>query len=209
MQSQRFSLGVAGLVAACLVSFSAHANSAGVTQRSGKQGQSCMQAGCHGTNPSATTTTVELMGPTSLVAGATGNYSLIIRGGPAMRAGMNVATDSGTLQAGGADQQLVSGELTHKGPKNFANNEARFDFSLVAPSSAGTITLYGAGNSVNGDANSGGDRSDAKTLSITVTTPSTNPGGEEEEEDGGCSATGGAPVVMLLALVAARLRRRS
>ncbi|MBN1205967.1 MAG: hypothetical protein JXB05_13705 [Myxococcaceae bacterium] len=207
MQSQRFSLGIAGLVAACLFSLSAHANSTGITQMSGKQGPTCMQAGCHGTNASALTSTVELTGPASLVAGSSGNYSLVIRGGPAVKAGMNVATDNGTLQAGGADQQLVQGELTHKAAKAFANNEARFDFSLVAPITPGTVTLYASGNSVNGDGKSDGDRAESKTLSITVTAAAPGNGGDEED-DGGCAAAGGAPMVLLLGLIAARLRRR-
>ncbi|MFL5346788.1 MAG: MXAN_6652 family MXYO-CTERM-anchored protein [Hyalangium sp.] len=221
MHSQRFSLGVAGVLAASLFSLTAHANSAGITGRSGKQGMTCMDSTCHGGNPSAAIPVVQLTGPTSLAAGETGTYSLVITGGPAVKAGMNVAVSNngGTLNKLGTDLQVAAGELTHTAPKPFANGEARFDFSLVAPSSSRTVTLYASGNSVNGDANNTLDHSASTTLDIQVTGSSTpdagtpdagtdNPPPPDNNDKGGCAAAGGAPMALLLAVVAERLRRR-
>jgi uncharacterized protein (TIGR03382 family) len=225
MRLRLLSLGIAGLVAASLFSSSAHANSSGIVGRSGKQGPTCMASGCHSAQASADVPTVELVGPTSLEAGTTGSYTLLIRGGPAVKAGMNVATSAGTLNAG-ADTKILSNqgmnELTHNNvPKNFdsATKEARFDFSLVAPATNGTVTLYASGNSTNGNANNTGDNAVTTTLSVQVTggitgnpdagTGNPDPGDGGRDEDKGCSATGGAPLVLMLLLAAAHLRRRS
>jgi hypothetical protein len=219
MRSQRFSLGVAGVLAAGLFSLTAHANSTGKIGFSGKtSGQTCVQA-CHATQASSVATTVTVDGPATLTAGSTGDYTLIITGGPAVKAGMNVAVSNGggTLSVVGSDLKVDTGELTHTAPKAFSNNEVRFNFKLVAPASAGTVTLFATGNSVNGDNNLTGDNSASTTKQIQVTGGSTgnpdggtDPGdGGEKEDDGGCSAAGGAPMVLLLALVAARMRRRS
>ena len=216
MQSQRFFLGAAGVLAACFFAAPAHADDTGIHLRSGKQNpaQTCMASGCHSVNPSAATPTVEISGPTTLAAGATGDYTLIIRGGAAVKAGMNVAVSNngGTLSTVGNDLKLLSGELTHTAPKDFANNEARFDFKLVAPSAAGTSKLFASGNSTNGNGSNEGDRSVSVTRDIQITGGSQQPdagpgggggGGGEEEKDGGCSAAGGAPLLALLALLAA------
>ncbi|WP_224361582.1 MXAN_6652 family MXYO-CTERM-anchored protein [Hyalangium versicolor] len=226
MLSQRFSLVVAGVLAAGLFSHEAHANASGKTGFSGKQGSTCVQA-CHATGASTLVPTVTINGPATLTAGSTGNYTLIVTGGPAVKAGMNVAvSDSGgTLNVAGSDLKVESGELTHTAAKAFANGEVRFDFSLVAPSTSKTVTLYASGNSVNGNFASTGDNSASTTFNVQVTAASTpdagapdagtpdagtdNPGGGEGDDDGGCSAAGGAPMVALLALVAARMRRRN
>ncbi|MDY7227646.1 MXAN_6652 family MXYO-CTERM-anchored protein [Hyalangium rubrum] len=228
MKSRLFSLGIVGVVAACFLAPSAHAYNAGITDYSGKTAnKTCMSAGCHSSNPSTIPTEVTLLGPDSLVAGATGNYTLVIKGGPANKAGMNVAVSNGggTLTPGGTDLQAISNELTHKGgAKAFANGEVRFDFSLVAPTSAQTVTLYASGNSVNGNSQNTGDNAASITKAIQVTGGSTgtpdagtgNPdagsgggdGDEDDDDGGGCSAAGGAPMVLLLALVAAHMRRR-
>lgn len=215
MQSQRFFLHAAGVLTVCLFSVSAHANLNGIAQRSGKQGaaQTCMAAGCHNVNPSIAIPTVELTGPATLEAGATGTYKLIIRGGAAMKGGMNVAVSNngGTLNPVGGDLKILAGELTHTAPKSFTGNELSFDFTLVAPASAGTSKLFASGNSTNDNGSNDGDRSASTTLDIQITGGSqpdagmpdggTDPG--KGEDDGGCSAAGGAPLLALLALIAA------
>ncbi|RKH53632.1 MXAN_6652 family MXYO-CTERM-anchored protein [Corallococcus llansteffanensis] len=197
-----------GAVALCLVAGSASANSTGISGRSGKQSVSCTASGCHGGGGSTPTVTLE--GPTALTAGQTGSYSLIITGGPGAKAGLNVATggvDGATLTAG-AGTKVVNGELTHSLPKAFASGApVRFDFSLVAPATNGTLKVFAAGNSVNGDTKETGDAHANATLDVVIT------GGKDpvapEEEGGGCSATSGAPLVMgaVLAMLAARRRR--
>ncbi|QAT88413.1 hypothetical protein EJ065_6888 [Corallococcus coralloides] len=196
-----------GAVAVCLVAGSAFANSTGINGRSGKQSVSCTASGCHGGGSSTPTVTLE--GPTALTAGQTGQYSLIISGGPGAKAGMNVAVDGATLTAG-SGTKVMSGELTHSLPQAFSNGAARFDFSLVAPATNGTYKVYAAGNSVNGDRAATGDSHANATLDVVVT------GGSDpapiQEDEGGCSAaTSGAPAALIavFAALAARRRRQS
>ncbi|RKH60016.1 MXAN_6652 family MXYO-CTERM-anchored protein [Corallococcus aberystwythensis] len=196
-----------GAAVVCLVASSAFANSTGVSGRSGKQsGMSCTASGCHSGGTSTPTVTLE--GPTALTAGETGQYSLIITGGPGAKAGMNVATggvDGATLTAG-SGTKVLNGELTHSLPKVSSGGSARFDFSLVAPATNGTLKVYAAGNSVNGDNNQGGDAHANATLDVVIT------GGKDpvapEEDGGGCSATSGAPAVLLAVFAALGARRR-
>ncbi|WP_141592195.1 MXAN_6652 family MXYO-CTERM-anchored protein [Myxococcus sp. AB056] len=205
MRSYLASLGVAGVVSACLVSGSAFANSMGISGRSGKQGSSLTCAECH-TGGSAPTVTIE--GPTTLAPGATGNYTLVVRGGPAAGAGYNVAVsdNGGTLNPGTGSYKL-SGEVTHKNIQAFSGGEARFDFTLVAPSTPGTVTLYGAGNSVNENGTDQGDASAATTLNVNVATGGGDGGGGDD--GGGCAAAGGIPLLgAALVLLGTRLRRR-
>ncbi len=202
------SVGAAGVLSLCLLSSPAFANSAGMIRNSGKQGASATCTACH--SGAASTPTVEFSGPSSLAAGATGEYTFIIKGGAGVRGGLNVALDSASASlTAGSDTQVQSGELTHKAPKAFSGGEVRFTFSVVAPSSGGTLKLFGAGNSVNGNGDVTGDSSARTTLDVTITGGSTGGGGEEEEK-GGCSATGGAPGLLLaLAASMTALRRRS
>lgn len=196
-----------GAVAVCLVAGSAFANSTGITGRSGKQsGVSCAAAGCHGGGSSTPTVTLE--GPTALTAGQTGQYTLVITGGPGVKAGLNVAVDGATLTAG-SGTKVVSGELTHSLPKAFSNGSARFDFSLVAPATNGTYKVFAAGNSVNGDNNNTGDSHANTTLDVVVT-GGTDPKPDEGKDDGGgCSAaTSGAPAVLIAVFAALAARRR-
>ncbi len=203
MRSYLASLGVAGVVSVCLVSGSALANSSGISGRSGKDGASVTCAECHS---GGATPTVTIEGPNTLAPGATGNYTFIVRGGPARGAGFNVAVsdEKATLNAvSGSGARKLSGELTHTTIRSFTNGEARFDFTLVAPADPGRITLYGAGNSVNDNGTDEGDASATTTLDINVG----GDGGAKDE--GGCAAAGGVPLLgAALVLLGTRLRRR-
>jgi hypothetical protein len=90
-------------------------------------------------------------------------------------AGLDVATDGGTLQTvARQNEQLFNGELSHTSPKSNNNSGvATWSFKWVAPSSPGTYTLWGAGNSVNGTGSIDGDAAAATTYAIVVGTPST------------------------------------
>ncbi|WIG93294.1 MXAN_6652 family MXYO-CTERM-anchored protein [Myxococcus sp. SDU36] len=206
MRSYLASLGAAGVVSACLVSGSAFASAGGMSGHSGKQGSSLTCASCHTGGGGSPTVTIQ--GPTTLAPGATGNYTFIVRGGPASGAGFNVAVsdNGGTLNPGQGSTKL-SGELTHNGVRDFSNGEARFDFTLVAPSTPGSVTLYGAGNSVNDNGTEQGDASAVTTLNVTVAAGGGDDGGGDDE--GGCAAAGGAPLLgAALVLLGTRLRRR-
>ncbi|MCP3059387.1 hypothetical protein LXT21_11435 [Myxococcus sp. K38C18041901] len=208
MQSFLPSLKVAGVLAACLVSGSAFAYATGQSNYSGKSGQTC-SSGCH--SRSGATPTVTIEGPATLNPGQTGSYTLVIAGGPGVRGGYNVAVDGeATLTAGGSDSKKLSGELTHSQPKPFTDGSVRFAFSVVAPSTGTTLTLFGAGNSTNGNGEDTGDASAATTLKVKVGDGGGNGGGGGGEDDGGgCTAAGGAPLLgAALMLLGARLRRR-
>jgi hypothetical protein len=102
MQSQFRHLGLACLFAGGLMALPTHARSSGITGYSGKNGSTC--TACH-TNNSKPIPTMTLSGPTQLLPGDTGNYTLTITGGPGASdglGGMNVAVDntSAQLQAG-------------------------------------------------------------------------------------------------------------
>lgn len=198
------SYAAAGVLSACLLSAPALAFKAGVTGNSGKPGSTQTCNTCHsgGSAP-----TVELTGPTSLAAGATGQYKLTITGGAGQKGGMNVAVDnSGASLEPGTDTGLKkqSNELTHTAPKPASAGAITFDFTMVAPPSEGTVKIFAAGNSVNGDTAQTGDLSALTSLSVTVT------GNNEpvDEEEGGCSSTGGAPVVAFALTAGLSLLRR-
>ncbi|ATB31653.1 MXAN_6652 family MXYO-CTERM-anchored protein [Melittangium boletus] len=197
----RFALRALGAMSLSLLSTPALANTAGITGMSNKSsGQSCNS--CH---LGASAPTVTLSGPTELAPGAKGEYTLTIRGGAAVVGGMNVAVDNTTavLQPGTGSQKLGA-EITHDGPQAFKDGELRFSFSLVAPTTPGTVKIYGAGNSANNNGSSDGDRGSSTTLDVTVT------GDEGDDTQGGCSTTGGLPM-FVLAMAAAGLpllRRR-
>ncbi|PTL75967.1 MXAN_6652 family MXYO-CTERM-anchored protein [Vitiosangium sp. GDMCC 1.1324] len=208
---------LAGVVALSLLAAPAFATSTGITGQSGKDGLTCNTCHSGGAAP-----TVEFSGPATLAPGETGQYSFIIRGGAAKKGGVNIAVShaAALLQAGVGTKKLGA-ELSHFEPRDFVGDELRFDFSLVAPSTDVTLTLFGAGNSTNADLGSSGDRSSTARWSVVVGngspdagtgSPDAGTGGDHEEDEpgGGCSTAGGVPV-WLLAMTGAflpLLRRR-
>jgi uncharacterized protein (TIGR03382 family) len=216
------SYGAAGVLSLCLLSTSAFASSTGVSGYSGKNAaQTCNTCHSGGTAP-----TVELTGPTTLAAGATGQYVLTIRGGAAVVGGTNIAvSNTAASLEPGAGMKKMGSEITHTSPKNFASGEVRFDFSVVAPASGGTLTIFGAGNSANNSAGQQGDMGATTTLNVTITGgsgggtdggtggPDAGPGtdpGTGDDDKGGCSTTGGTPLLVfsLIAAGMTLLRRR-
>jgi MYXO-CTERM domain-containing protein len=195
-----------GAVALCLVAGSAFANSTGAIKRARLGATSCATGGCHGGGTSTPTVTLE--GPTALTAGQTGTYALIITGGPGVKGGMNVATEGGGTLAAGSGSKVSEGELTHTLPKAFSNGSVRFDFSLVAPATNGTVKLYAAGNSVNGDNAATGDAHANATLDVAVTGGKDPSVPDESKDDGGCSTAAGAPAVLVAVFAALAARRR-
>lgn len=115
--------------------------------------------------------TVGLQGPTAVIAGTTNLYTLTISGGPAQVGGLNVSTGNnrGSLLPTGADTQVLLHELTHSAPKTFSGGQVRFTFAWTAPTFNDTVTLYGAGNSADGQQSLSGDGISATTLTVQVT----------------------------------------
>lgn len=147
-------------------------NSGGRTGATQLNGNGCT---CHGTASSAVSVTIS--GPDTVLIGSTNTYTVAITGGPLVRAGTNIATSSGTLDIVlGSGLRKVGNELTHSTPKAPVNNAVSFEFTFTAPTTAGSVTLYANGNSVNFNGNSAGDQWNfAPNKTIVVSTTSSAP----------------------------------
>ncbi|MBC8042249.1 MAG: T9SS type A sorting domain-containing protein [Rhizobacter sp.] len=142
----------------------------GITGRTKKNSSGCT---CHGTVSAAAAVTASISGPASLAAGETATYTLTVSGGPAVKAGVNIATINGELGTVSTELQKLSNELTHVGgvPIAFSGGSASVQFSYTAPSTAGSDTIYANGNSTNDDGGNYGDEWNfAPNFPITVGT---------------------------------------
>ncbi|MEO8605341.1 MAG: choice-of-anchor V domain-containing protein [bacterium] len=154
----------------------ARGNSGGIVGRSGKTNQTCNACHSGGTRP-----TVSFAGPTAAAPGETITLTFSVHAAtPAQRAaGFNVAVQNGggTLATlSGQDERLSGGELTHTEPKdNDAGRNASWDFRWTAPTTPGSYRLFGAGNSVNHNGQSSGDRSNTTRLDIDVVAGAATP----------------------------------
>ncbi|HZI10361.1 MAG TPA: MXAN_6652 family MXYO-CTERM-anchored protein [Myxococcus sp.] len=216
------SFSATGVLTMCLLSTSALASSTGNSSLTGNSGKTASQT-CNTCHNGGTDPTVTITGPETLAVGATGQYTLTIQGGAAVRGGTNIALSAGTTASlePSAELRKFGSELVHFQAKSFANNTVSFNFSVIAPSSAGSFTLYGAGNSANGSNNEQGDRAGFAQRVVTVTggtgggtdagtggpDAGTNTPGNGDDDDKGCSSTGGAPVLFALAAACMGLLR--
>src|SRR5207247_2465804 len=93
-----------------LVPALAFASSTGISGYSGKNASTCNSCHTGGAAPMVT-----LNGPSTLVASATGTYTVTITGGAATKAGFDASVSSAgaVLQQGGANTRIYSGEATH------------------------------------------------------------------------------------------------
>lgn len=131
---------------------------------------------CH--TPGSAIPSVTISGPTTVAAGTSNTYRLIIQGGPAVTAGYNVSTESniGQLLPAGTDSQRVLAELTHTRPKPFDQGVASFEFQWTAPTWNDRVRLYGAGNSSNANGALDGDGINTTYLDVTVIGDTDPPG---------------------------------
>jgi len=161
--------------------------SAGITGASGKQGMFCNQCHAGGTAP-----TVTLSGPSSLLPGGSSTYTVTISGGAGQRAGFNAAASDGTLMPG-AGALAMNGEVTHTTPMVFSMGAVAFSFTYVAPMTAGPVTLFAAGNSVNFNMNNQGDLAATASMTVMVGMPGATTDAGAGPADAGTGGTG--PVV--------------
>ena len=167
---------IAGLVVGLVGGGVALAYSTGISGHSGNPGTNGGMTcnACHGGGQAPVVT---LSGPTSVVLGSTHAYVLTVQStnpDAQAHAGLNVSATGGTLAVGGADTQVMEGEITHSQPKaNTANGVASFTFQWTAPLQAGTVTLYGAGNSVELNGYPGGDYPALDNLTIAAAVAAT------------------------------------
>ncbi len=152
------------IAAFLLSSASVFANASGAIGYSGGPPGNTNCNGCHAGGGAPTVT---ITGPTTLGAGATGNYTLTISGGAGARFGMNVSTNStsATLNKISANVGVAFGELH----QTAASTSGTFNFAMTAPPFPGPVTIYGSGNSCDGNGSTGGDRSTSTTLVVTIT----------------------------------------
>lgn len=142
------------VLATVAFSFFLFAFSTGITGKTQKNGNGC---DCHGGQNGGVSVTIN--GPATLTAGQTGDYSVVISGGPLARGGTNIAVSAGTLSlVANEGTQLLGGEITHVSPKVPVSGSVTFSFKFTAPATPGAVTMYANGNSVNLNGNSNGDQ---------------------------------------------------
>ena len=148
----------------------AFAHQAGITGYSGSNGVTCTSCHTGGQAP-----TVAISGPTLLGRGDTGQFTFTVHSSNPLRqiaTGFNIDADGGTLLVSdSATEQRVSGELTHKQPIEIGDNdEVVWHFKWRAPNQNNIFRIFAAGNSVNDDGGTGGDRSATTIFMVAVGT---------------------------------------
>ncbi|MFQ5668758.1 MAG: dockerin type I repeat-containing protein [Candidatus Binatia bacterium] len=142
----------------------------GITGRSGKPPTTICNA-CHsgGDPPVVSFSFTDLL---PLNPGDTGNFTFTVQSTASRQpaAGFNVAASGGELKKKfGQREQVINGELTHTAPKKTnASGQASWKFKWVAPATPGIYILWGAGNSVNLNNTTTGDRAAATMFFIAV-----------------------------------------
>jgi hypothetical protein len=149
----------------------AQGRSNGIAGYSGEDGFACDTCHSGGTAPD-----VSFEGPTTVAAGQTALFRFVVRTNnpEQLAAGFDVSATAGTLgtlPSSGAKTQPFSGEIevTHTQPRdNDETGEASWPFTWEAPQALGEETLFGAGNSVDGFGDQGGDELAATILEVEV-----------------------------------------
>ena len=185
---------------------------------------------CNSCHAGGTAPTVSIMGPATLMTGASATYTVMISGGAGVRAGFNAAASDGSFVAG-AGTRVMGGEVTHfPGPGMFNGGTASFSFTYTAPATAGSITMFVAGLSASGGNQEMGDMAESMTFTIAVggAAAGTDPVPMQPEAappmavgkpggtglpggvvEGGCSVGAGAPLELLALLMLEMARRRA
>lgn len=171
------------VAALTLIPRNADANSFGITNFSGKHTFFCITCHSNGDPPGVVPVVAfEAPGGTTMAVGAIATFRFRVTSmsiPEQTHAGFNVASSDGLIgitDAVGTLTQEVFGEveITHSEPRaNDDRGVAVFEFSWRAPTTPGTYTLYGAGNSVDDDDSALGDGSAHTTLAIEVIGPPT------------------------------------
>jgi len=133
---------------------------------SGNTGPSC---GCHGNNPSSSTT-VSLSGqPSSYVPAQTYTLTVTVASSAisGSTGGFSLDSNAGSFSNPGANAQLNSGKVTH------TNKNARsWTVDWTAPSSGtGTVSFSVVGNAVNNDYSDSGDAWNTATFTVPEQPP--------------------------------------
>ena len=152
------------------------AHSTGINGATRKNGNGCTcHVGSQGQSGPSPSVIVTISGLDTLTVGQTTEYQLAIQGGPAIAAGTNIAASAGILDTALFNVPRLfafDGELTHETPAPFGGATATFRFRYTAPQTAGTVTLFGNGNSVNKNGTSFGDEWNFAPDKLVVIRPS-------------------------------------
>lgn len=187
-------LATAGAVAAfTLATATASANSSGVAGYSGKpnpsapQGESC-STNCHrgGTAP-----TVTINGPSTLTAGQTAEYTLVVSTNAA-RVGAGIAATDGVKLTNVSGLRESFGELVQNAPVSPNGGQATFRFTVTAPNTGTAIKLWAVGLAANNNGGTSGDAAMQTTKDITITGGMPPGGGSSSSSGGGGSSSGGS-----------------
>lgn len=114
---------------------------------------------------------VGIVGPSTLDAGTTSNFFVVVSGELASEAGINISSGEGIgkLLPFGSDLQARNGELVHASPKALdGGGVAAFVFRYTAPNYDANVTLYAAGNATNGALDLQGDGVGTTVHSVTI-----------------------------------------
>lgn len=209
------------VVAVAVVSAAAWADSTGKAGYSGKvSAKTCITGGCHEGQPVAPT--VKVTGPTSVAAGSDTQYQATIEATYGNSWGITAELEGGakfgTLGTS-APLKKIDGveEIVHQSPATGAG-KVTYTFNVIAPSSAGAVTLWVQGAACNGEGTKAGDSSAIVKTTITVTGAAGGGDGGISGDGGtgltnvvygGCDATGAAPMLAgLMVAVGLAFRRR-
>lgn len=130
---------------------------------------------CHGTNNSATTTTISVTQGTTIDINEEVDIEIQVSNSSMSAFGLNAAvttSQSGGSNAGsltaGTGTKVFSSQITHNGPQT-GSGSFTFKFKWKAPSSPGTYYVRAQGNATNNNNSSNGDTPNtATTVAITV-----------------------------------------
>lgn len=159
------------------VSSVAHANSSGIAGYTGKQGGTC--ADCH---KGGATPTVKLTGPSTLAAGQSAEYSVLVTGNGATAAAV-AATDGVKLTAGGGFRDSF-GEMVQAAAQG---GNGTFKFTMTAPANGNTVKLWLVGL---GGGSQNNSAVKALTADITITGGGTGPIATGDAGTGAGTGTG-------------------
>jgi len=167
----RSALTVFPIVAALFFPSLAWPLSGGITGHSGNpninNGAICTE--CHG---GGVAPTIQLTGPSSVVAGMPNTFTLTMSGGQNNLAGMDISASSGILVATDSGMVKEGVELKHMKPYVVGNTTASWMFNYTAPAGVSSATIYAAVLSANDDKSTTGDYAKATAFSFEVTSSS-------------------------------------
>jgi len=112
--------------------------------------------GCHGSSATADVSAL-ITGPDTVNTGQTVQYSLKITKASKTGAGVDIAVRRGTLGVVSSNLHLASGELTQNNNIAMTSGTVTVLFNYIAPTTAGTDTIWATGLATNSDGGSSGD----------------------------------------------------